>query len=75
MTTKNPRINITFDRQTTDTFSLLANKEKKSLSRLVRELALEALETKEDLYLSRIAEKLDIKGSKTVTHEEAWEDQ
>lgn len=50
----------------------LARKELKSVAGLVRELALESLEMREDFYLSRAAEKLDTDESKTYGHHEAW---
>jgi hypothetical protein len=38
----------------------------------VRELTLEALEKREDFYLSKLAEKLDQPDVKTYSHDEAW---
>jgi len=72
MVTKNPRINVTFEEAMARFLSHLANQEHKSVASLVRELALEALEMREDLYLSKVAEKLDKKGSKTYGHDDAW---
>jgi predicted DNA-binding protein len=50
----------------------LAHQENKSVARIVRELALEALEMREDYYLSKVAEKSDIDGAKTYSHEDTW---
>ncbi len=72
MTTKNPRINVTFEETTVSLLSRLAHQEHKSMASLVRELALEALEMREDFYLSQVAEKLDQKGAKTYGHDDAW---
>ena len=72
MSTKNPRINITFEESTVNLLSNLANLEHKSVAGLVRELTLEALAKREDLQLSRIAEQLDTKNAKTLSHEQAW---
>lgn len=72
MTTKNPRINVTFEETVAGLLASLAHKEKKSLSRMVKELTVEALEKREDFYLSKMAEKIDIKGAKTYSHNEAW---
>lgn len=72
MATKNPRINVTFDETIAGVLSKLALQEHKSVSCMVRELALEALEMREDLYLSRVAEKVDVAGAKTHSHEDAW---
>jgi len=72
MATKNPRINVTFEEVTAGLLSHLAHLEHKSVARLVRELALEALEMREDFYLSKVAQELDKEGAKTYSHDEAW---
>ena len=72
MVTKNPRINVTFDETVVGLLSTLASNEHKSVSGIVRELALEALEMREDIYLSRIAEKIDVSNMQTYSHEDAW---
>lgn len=72
MATRNPRINVTFEETTASLLSILAHQEHKSVASLVRELALEALEMREDFYLSKLAEKLDKNDAKTYGHHEAW---
>lgn len=72
MSAKNPRINVTFEAEAVKALSHLAAEEHKSVSRLVRELALEALEMREDFYLSKLAERLDKDPVKTMSHDEAW---
>lgn len=72
MTTKNPRINVTFEATIAGLLSHLAHQEHKSVASLIRELALEALEMREDLYLSKVAEKSDQEGVKTYGHDDAW---
>ncbi|MBP6104555.1 MAG: hypothetical protein KA508_05820 [Gammaproteobacteria bacterium] len=72
MPTKNPRINVTFEEKTAGLLAHLAHQEHQSVASLVRSLTLEALEMREDLYLSRVAEKLDQEGAKTYSHHEAW---
>lgn len=72
MTTKNPRINVTFEKATVGVLAHLACQEHKSIASVVRELASEALEMREDLYLSRVAEKLDVANGKTYTHDDVW---
>lgn len=69
---RNPRINVTFEESTAGLLSVLAEAENKSLSNIVRDLTLEALELREDLYLSKVAQKLDQDNAKTYSHEEAW---
>ena len=72
MPTKHPRINVTFEEKSAQLLSFLAEQEHKSLSAIVRELALEALELREDLHLSELANKLDKSNTKIYSHEEAW---
>ena len=73
MPTKNPRINITFEESTAGLLSYLAQQEHKSVSSLAKELIMDALERREDRYLSAIAEGRDHVGSKKVKHEDVWE--
>lgn len=73
MAVKNPRINVAFGESDLDLFTILASQEKKSIASLVRELTLEALELREDLYLSKAAAKLDGNNVNAYTHNETWE--
>ena len=50
MSTKNPRINVTFDESVVGLLAHLAQQEHKPVASLVRELTLEGLERREDLY-------------------------
>lgn len=68
----NPRINVTFENEVAGLIASIANAEDKSMSMIVRELTLEALELREDLYLSKLAEKIDTKNAKIISHDEAW---
>ncbi|HLP34756.1 MAG TPA: DUF6290 family protein [Amoebophilaceae bacterium] len=72
MSNKKPRINVTFDASVAGIISELAHQEQKSVSSLVRELTMEALEKREDFLLSSIALKREQNHSKTYSHEEAW---
>ena len=72
MPTKNPRINITFEESTAGLLSYLAQQEHKSVSGLARELIMDALERREDMFLSAIAETRDHSGSKKVKHADVW---
>jgi len=69
---KNPRINITFEDETTHLLNSLAKQEDKTLSDLVKELILEALDRREDMVLSAIAEIRDTQHTKKIDHENAW---
>ncbi|UCM86039.1 MAG: hypothetical protein LF885_02000 [Rickettsia endosymbiont of Culicoides impunctatus] len=72
MATKNPKINVTFEEKTSGLLSYLAHQEHKSVASLVQELALEALEMREEFYLCKVAEKIDRDGVKTYDHDDAW---
>lgn len=72
MPTKNPRVNITLEESLADILSSLAKGEKKSISSLAKELIFEALERREDLNLSAIAEIRDIPKAKRIKHSDAW---
>ena len=72
MPTKHPRINITFEEATVVLLSELAQQEQKSVSGLAKELVLEALERREDMLLSALAEMRDSATSKKVKHQDAW---
>jgi len=72
MPTRNPRINVTFEEGTAGLLARLALHNHKPVASGVRELVLEALELREDFYLSKEAKKLDKKNAKTVSHKDAW---
>ncbi len=72
MSTKNPRVNVTFEESEVVMLTKLAKQNDKSVSSLVKELTLEALEMREDFYLSDLANKLDQKKAKTYCHDEVW---
>lgn len=72
MPTKNPRVNVTFEEATAEFLTELAKQEDKSVSSLVKELIIEALERREDLALSAIAEIRDVQHTKKIGHKDAW---
>lgn len=72
MPTKNPRFNVTFDPDEGSILATLAKKERKSISRLAKELILEALERREDKVLSEIADTRAKESKATVSHKNAW---
>ncbi len=72
MATKNPRINITFEESYTELLASLAEQENKSISGLAKELILEALERREDISLSALAEARDASKTRTIKHKDSW---
>lgn len=67
-----PRINITLEKSTVGILTKLAKKspDKKSVASVARDLILEALEMREDMYLCKRSEARE--GQKVISHEEAW---
>ncbi len=72
MATLHPRLNITFDPEKTIILIALAKQNHQSISAMAKELILEALERREDMALSALAEKRDTKHHKKVKHQDAW---
>jgi len=71
MPTQNKRVNVTLDKETARIISSLAKKDPNhSESNVVKQLVLEALELREDLYLSKRSEARE--GQRIISHEEAW---
>lgn len=56
-----------------DLLVLIAKQENKSVSGLAKELILEALERREDVFLSAVAKVRDVDGTERVRHDDAWE--
>ncbi len=72
MTTLHPRLNITMDPEKAAVLADLAKQNHQSISAMAKELILEALERREDMALSAIAEKRDSSRQKRIKHEDAW---
>ena len=74
--TRQKRINVTFKPSTLHAVSLLAKKEDTSLSNITQELVEQALEMREDIYLSRLAEEAEIraKGKARIPAEKVWKE-
>ena len=72
MPTKNPRINITTNEKLISDITLIAKQEKKTVSTLAKELIEEALDKREDMYLSRIVNSREAQNNKVIQHAEAW---
>ncbi len=72
MATKNPRINITLEKSVAGLLITLAKSEHTSVSHLAKELILEAMERREDIALSTLAELRDTPKARKVKHDDAW---
>lgn len=66
------RLNITFDPAIFAVLVSLAEQEHKSLSSLTRDLVIEALDKREDLNFSALADFRDNRVQNTVSHDQAW---
>ena len=72
MATKSPRINVTLDKHLVSDLKRIARKKDKSVSNLVQEFILEALDREEDRILSCLADGRDHEKNDLVSHEDAW---
>lgn len=72
MATLHPRLNITFDAEKAALLADLAKKNHRSISAMAKELILEALELREDIALSTLAEHRDTRHQKRIKHQDAW---
>jgi hypothetical protein len=70
------RINVTFKPSTLHAVNLLAKKEDTSLSNITQKLVEQALEMRDDIYLSRIADEAEIraKGKARIPAESVWKE-
>jgi predicted DNA-binding protein len=72
MTTKLHRINLSVEQNLVDDITFLAKTNQKSVAGFVKELIREAIDKREDLYLSKLANEMDVDGTNTISHEEFW---
>ena len=72
MATKKARINITCEKETIHLLTELAKKQDRSTAGFAKELILEALEKREDIALSKLAQIRDIATATRIAHNSAW---
>jgi predicted DNA-binding protein len=74
MPAKNPRVNVVLEEPLYREIQFLAKKDGVSMSTKVRDLLKELLDTQEDIYLARIADRRSSswKRSSGMSHEETW---
>jgi predicted DNA-binding protein len=73
MATKKTRINITCEKETIHLLTELAKKQDRSTAGFAKELILEALEKREDIALSKLAQIRDISTATRIAHKSVWE--
>ncbi len=76
MTTKHRRINVTFRPRTARALTRLSKKRDTSLSHVAQELVEEALELREDIYLSNLAAQAEkrAKGKPRISADKLWKE-
>ena len=76
MATKHKRINVSFKPKTVQALTRLSKKREESLSHVAQELVEEALELREDVYLSKLAEESEkrAKGKPSVSADKLWKE-
>ena len=73
MPTKKSRINITLEGQTAHILTDLAKRNNQPTAGVANELILEALEKREDVALSKLAQSRDIATAARIEHKDAWQ--
>lgn len=76
MTTRNPRVNVTFNETDAHLMSIICKRKKISMSKLIRDVMEDWLEEYEEMLLAKRAEaaeeQWEKEGMKTISHEELW---
>ena len=74
MPARNPRVNVVLEKPLFDAVGHLAEEEGVSLSMVVRDLVKEAIETREDVDLGRLADTRarTLRRSRALTHKDVW---
>ena len=74
MATKNSRYMVTVDDETSAFLSNVSKKQHKSISGLILELLTEAIELRDDYYLSKLAEEAETRSEnkKRIPAEQLW---
>jgi len=75
MATRKPRVNVVLDKNIYNAVKELSESECMSISSTIRDLVKEALELREDIALSKFAEKREktFDRSKALSHKEIWD--
>ena len=66
------RINLTVDDKTYSALEILSGKTQQKISTVSLNLIHQALELQEDIYFSKVADKLLSQKQKRVSHDKAW---
>ena len=74
MTAKSQRINVSLDPEDLEIIHFLSQKQKLSMSSLIKKMVHEWLEEYEDMKLIRRIEKREKENNKLISHEEYWSD-
>jgi len=73
MPTQKPRIGLTLASETATLLGTMAQATHQSTASLAKELLLEALEDREDVSLSALAEVRSVENQKLLSHSDVWQ--
>lgn len=73
MKNQRKRIGLTVDPKLAEYLEFWAKAQRKTVAGFVKELMLRSIDEREDAYFSKLADKVDIDGVKTISHEEFWQ--
>lgn len=74
MTAKSQRINVTLDPEDLEIIHFLSQKQKLSMSSIIKKMVHEWLEEYEDIKLIRKIDQREKENNKLISHEEYWSD-
>lgn len=72
MSTKNPRFSVMLDQDKARYVQQLSHFSHHSVSYVLAELISEAIEMREDIYLSQLANQTEAESQNTIAAEEVW---
>lgn len=73
MSTKTHRINVTLDAEDLEIIQILSNKQKLSMSSLIKKMVHDWLEDYEDMVLINKIKEREKENNPLISHEEYWE--
>ncbi len=73
MSTKSHRINVTLDMEDLEIIQILSNKQKLSMSSIIKKIVKDWLEDYEDMKLIKKIEDREKEKNPLISHEEYWE--
>jgi hypothetical protein len=72
MPTSSPRVHVVCEAPVYIAINDIAKEEHRSMSAIAHDLIVEALDRREDLYFSELAEQRENKSFRVMSHQKAW---